>query len=80
MNRQSKDIADIIRDFLKKNNKIKLVSQKDITEIGNISMMESYKFWIVVEILEFNKIITQQKPQLLWYNNYYVEKNYEEIK
>jgi len=68
--RQSKDISDIIEKYLKKNNKIKIVSKEDFIEIGEIKKEEIGKLWNVIDILEFKKVIEKYGSHLLWSNNY----------
>lgn len=73
MIRESNEIADKIKDYLKEKNYIKYISFFDLHFIGDYSKKESYKEGRVIELLVFQRVIKFDNQKIMWRNNYYKE-------
>lgn len=67
--RQTKEIVFEVKECLKFD-KSDYISKEDIISMGKFKTEEIYKLWRVIEILEFENIITKENGEFLWRNNF----------
>jgi len=69
--RQTKELSDELKSVLKEK-KYRFISRDEMIIILKLRLKELYKLNRVIEVLEFEKIITKYE-EMLWKNNYIKE-------
>jgi len=70
--RDSQELANIIENYLKCNRDIRYIDKVGMYFIADIfSIKEKIVVDLVIELLEFKKVIEFDGNVLLWKNNYY---------